>query len=267
MPALQRTEPPAEPAAVAREPAAARRPPAARRTVLVGGHESRYGGAIDGPPGVTVTAVGRELYAATRHPAIVVPMTLGRDAELASQTAQLLRWNGRGREPGELLLAPPLGTAAHLVGWLRAAAGRAAVPDTPGLPDTAAAGFRAVLVTAPAASAEEDAELFRVAHLVRRHSGLRWVEVAFTGGEPDIAEGVSRCRLLGARHVTVVPASFDEPALPEGVTWAGPLLTPAALTELVGRRVEAARDRWARDADDGLAAVSAGHHHHHNHRH
>lgn len=227
--------------------------------MLVGGHESRYGRALGDLPGATVTAVGRDLYALTRHPAVVVPMTLGRDTGLAAQIAQILRWNGRGREPGELLLAPPLGTSAHLVGWLRAAAGRAAVPAPS--PD----GPWAVLVTAPSALAEEDAELFRVAHLVRRHSGLRWVEVALMGGDPDVAEGVSRCRLLGARQVAVVPASFAEPDLPEGVTWAGPLLTPASLEELVRRRVETARERWRRHADDGLAVASGDRHHHHTH--
>ncbi|MEV8631832.1 hypothetical protein AB0395_09265 [Streptosporangium sp. NPDC051023] len=262
-----------------REPATARRSPAAWETVLVGGHESHDGRAIGGLRGARVTAVGRELYALTRRPAVVVPMTFGRDAELASQIAQVLRWNGRGREPGELLLAPPLGTTAHLVGWLRAAAGRPAVPDSPapsvtgstiestGGParDPTAAGpwaVLAVLVAAPSASAQEDAELYRVAHLVRRNSGLRWVEVALMGGQPDVAEAVARCHLLGARHVRVVPASFVRPDLPEGVSWAGPLLAPAALRELVGRRVETARDRWTRYADDGLAAVSAGHHHH-----
>ncbi|MEU0520221.1 hypothetical protein [Streptosporangium sp. NPDC006007] len=235
------------------------RSPEAGGTVLVGGHESRYGRALGDLPGATVTAVGRDLYALTRHPAVVVPMTLGRDTGLAAQIAQILRWNGRGRRPGELLLAPPLGTPAHLVGWLRAAAGRVALPASS--PD----GPWAVLVTAPSASAEEDAELFRVAHLVRRHSGLRWVEVALTGGDPDVAEGVSRCRLLGARQVAVVSASFVKPDLPEGVTWAGPLLTAASLEELVRRRVETAGERWRRHADDGLAAVSGDHHHHHTH--
>ncbi|MER7131798.1 sirohydrochlorin chelatase, partial [Streptosporangium saharense] len=149
------------------------------------------------------------------------------------------------------------GTAAHLVGWLRAAVGRVAhaSPVEP----------TAVLLTAPSASAEEDAELFRVAHLVHRYGGPRWIEVAFVGGEPDIEEGVARCRLLGARRVTVVPASFARPALPEGVTWAGPLLTPAVMRELVGRRTGTARERWERHGDDGLAAVSHGHHHHHDH--
>ncbi|GAA3118276.1 sirohydrochlorin chelatase [Streptosporangium carneum] len=265
MPALQHARPfPATPPAG--RPAAPR-PPTARRTVLVGGHESRYGlalGDLAESGWAAVTAVGRDLYALTMSPAVVVPMTLGRDAELASQIAQVLRWNGRDREPGELLLAPPLGTAAHLVGWLRAAAGRVTPPEPPG-PCAAEPG--AVLVTAPAATAEEDAELFRVAHLVRRHSGLRWVEVALTDGDPDVEEGVSRCRLLGARHVTAVPASFERPPLPEDVTWAGPLLAPAALRELVGRRAEAARDRWERHGDDGLAAASGGHHHHHDHGH
>lgn len=261
MPALRHTRSPP----VARRRATARRSPIAWETVLVGGHESDHGRAIGELSGATVTAVGRDLYGLTLRPAIVVPMTLGRDTELASQIAQVLRWNGRDREPGELLLAPPLGTTTHLVGWLRAAAaGRAAVPDSSG-PCAAESG--AVLVTAPSASVEEDAELFRVAHLVRGNSGPRRVEVAFTDGEPDVVEGVARCRLLGARHVTVVPASFTEPDLPEGVTWAGPLLPPAALRELVGRRAATARDLWIRHGDDGLAVASGGHHHHHDHSH
>ncbi|GHH62706.1 hypothetical protein GCM10017673_02380 [Streptosporangium violaceochromogenes] len=248
-----------------RAPATAGRSPAAgettRRTVLACGHESRSGRAIGAVAGATVTAVGRDLYALTRHPSIVVPMTLGRDATLASQVAQVLAWNGRGRAPGELLLAPPLGTTAHLVGWLRAAAGRAAGP---------ARAFEerwAALLAAPSASPEEDAELFRVAHLVRRYGGFRWVEVALMDGDPDVAEGVSRCRLLGARHVALVPASFAEPDAPDGVTWTGPLLTPAALRELVARRVATARERWDHRADDGLAAASGEHHHHHHHHH
>lgn len=106
-----------------------------------------------------------------------------------------------------------------------------------------------------------------MAHLVRRHGGFRWVEVALMDGDPDVAEGVSRCRLLGARHVAVVPASFAEPDLPGGVTWTGPLLTPAALGELVARRAAAARERWDRHAEDDLAAASGEHHHHHDHQH
>ncbi|MEV0972636.1 hypothetical protein [Microtetraspora glauca] len=227
-----------------------------REVVLVGGHESGYGSALRGLCRETVTGVGSGLHTLTRRPAVVVPMTLGRDAGLVDDVAQVLRWNSRGREPGELLLAPALATADHLVGWIRAAAGRVAVPE----PEE-----RAILVAAPAASAAEDAELFRVARLARQHSGCRWVEVALIGGDPDVAEGVTRCRLLGARHVVVVPASFVEPVVPEGATGSGPLLSPVALEELVGRRVAAAEHRWAEHRDDGLAAAPSGRHEHHHH--
>ncbi|WP_433212301.1 sirohydrochlorin chelatase [Microtetraspora malaysiensis] len=229
-----------------------------REIVLVGGHESGYGGALSGLGRETVTGVGSGLHAVTRGPAVVVPMTLGRDAGLVDDAAQVLRWNSRGREPGELLLAPALATVNHLVGWIRAAAGRVAVPE----PEE-----RAVLVVAPAASAEEDAELFRVARLAREHSGIRRFEVALIGGDPDVAEGVTRCRLLGARQVVVVPASFVEPATPPGTIASGPLLSPAALEELIGRRVTAAEHRWAEHRDDGLADAPSARHEHHHHDH
>ncbi|MER7133947.1 hypothetical protein, partial [Streptosporangium saharense] len=81
--------------------------------MLVGGHERGHvAAAPEGLEGARAVAVGRELYALTLRPAVVVPLTLGRDMRLVAQIAQVLRWNGRGREPGELLLAPPLGTAA-----------------------------------------------------------------------------------------------------------------------------------------------------------
>ncbi|WP_174552418.1 sirohydrochlorin chelatase, partial [Microtetraspora niveoalba] len=233
----------------------------AREVVLVGGHESRSGAALRGLCREAVTGVGARLYASTRRPAVVVPMTLGRDAGLIEDVARVLRWTGRGREPGELLLAPPLATTGHLVGWIRAAAGRVAVPE----PEE-----RAVLVVAPAATAEEDAELFRVARLARQHSGCRRVEVALIGGDPDVAEGVARCRLLGARHVVVVPASFVEPEPSPGAVSAGPLLSPVALEELVRLRVGEAERRWAEHGDDGLAAASTtrhGHEHGHGHGH
>ncbi|WP_157570368.1 sirohydrochlorin chelatase [Microtetraspora malaysiensis] len=226
-----------------------------REVVLVGGHESGYGGALRGLCREMVTGVGSGLHALTRGPAVVVPMTLGRDAGVVADIARVLRWNSREREPGELLLAPPLATVDHLVGWIRAAARRVAVPE----PEAGA-----VLIVAPAATADEDAELFRVARLAREHSGCHRVEVALIGGDPNVAEGVTRCRLLGARQVVVVPASFVEPATPPGTIASGPLLSPAALEELIGQRVTAAEHRWDEHHDDGLVvAPSARHDHHH----
>ncbi|TDB99289.1 cobalamin biosynthesis protein CbiX [Actinomadura sp. 7K534] len=229
--------------------------PGGRRAVLpVGGHESTGAGGVHGP--------GRELRTALRDRprAVAVPMTLGRDPGLAPAAAQTLGWAARDRMPGDLLLAEPLGTVTHLVGWIRAAVMRV-------LREGEFDG--AVLLVAPAADPEADAELFKVARLVWRYLPVRWVEVALTGGEPGVAEGVERCRRLGAGEVALVPASLvPPPPFPGTVPAAGPLLGRAALTALIRERVAEAERRWDRDGQDGLAAAAAhGHGHTHAHTH
>jgi sirohydrochlorin cobaltochelatase len=207
--------------------------PMFRDVLLVGGHE--------GLPGEGLAVRDLHFLAARPGSAVVVPMTLGRDPELIEQTAQALKWAARERHAGELLLAGPLGTTTDLIGWLRAAACRA--------------GSDAVLIVAPASSPEQDAELFKVARLVRQYSPVRWVEVALIGGDPDVAEGVARCHRLGARDVTVLPAAFVLPEPVEGARIGGPLLGGAALAGLVRQRASAAARRWSRHADDGIEAV------------
>ncbi|GGU38185.1 cobalamin biosynthesis protein CbiX [Actinomadura livida] len=229
--------------------------PGGRRAVLpVGGHESAGAGGVHGP--------GRELRTALRDRprAVAVPMTLGRDPGLAPAAGQTLAWAARDRAPGDLLLAGPLGTVTHLVGWVRAAVMRV-------LREGEFDG--AVLLVAPAADPEADAELFKVARLVWRYLPVRWVEVALTGGEPGVAEGVERCRRLGAGEVALVPASLvPPPAFPGTVPAAGPLLGRAALTALIRDRAAEAERRWDRDGDDGLAAAAShGHGHTHTHVH
>lgn len=143
--------------------------------IAVCGHEAAYGRALDGvvDAGVSIVSSGRELFrsiaAHGRRNAetVVVPMTLGRDPELVADTARTLRAVPAG-ERGTTVLAEPFGTSQHLVAWLRAAAGR--VPET-----------SALLVTAPSGDPFEDAELYRIAALVRRHGRGGLVEVAFTG--------------------------------------------------------------------------------------
>jgi hypothetical protein len=190
-------------------------------------------------------------------PVCVVPMTLGRDPGLIGESARAARWAaGRGPE-GRVALSEPFGTADHLIGWLRAAAVLAATHD----------GHRqALLITAPVASPFDDAELFRIAHLVCRYGGHRWVEVAFAGGEPDIDEGIRRCRTLGAERIILIPAGFA-PAGPDEVLAdphtedGGPLLTPAAIRAVAAARVAAAMARLAR-ADNGIASgLDADHGH------
>lgn len=223
--------------------------------LLVGGHESQGGRCLPGllgPGGPEVRAPGRDLRSALegRGRTAVVPMTLGRDAELSAVIAQTLRWAARDRAPGDLLLTGPLGALGHLVGWIRGAVTRALRGGPPG---------QAVLLVAPAAGPGPDSELFKVARLVRQYTSVRWVEVALTGGDPDVDEGVERCLRLGAEGVVLVPASFVPVPVRDGVRTTGPLLGPASLAALIRARVAEAERRWNAHGDDGLAPGRHGH--------
>ncbi|MFI6950081.1 cobalamin biosynthesis protein CbiX [Streptomyces sp. NPDC050422] len=237
--------------------------------IAVCGHEAAYGRALDGvvDAGVSIVSSGRELFrsiaAHGRRGAetVVVPMTFGRDPELVADTARTLR-AVPADERGTTVLAEPFGTAQHLVAWLRAAAGRVSADS-------------ALLVTAPSGDPFEDAELYRIAALVRRYGRHSLVEVAFAGGDPDPAEGVRRCRLLGAQRVTLLPAAFalaDVPDVageePVPVDVAGPLVPPSALRRVLGERVADARRRWNEHGDDGVSAgLAAADNHGHSHTH
>ncbi|MYR94437.1 MULTISPECIES: cobalamin biosynthesis protein CbiX [unclassified Streptomyces] len=240
------------------------------RPVAVCGHEAGYGEALRDlvGPDVLVVTGGRGLIRAlarlrrSGEQACVVPMTLGRDPELVADTARTLRALPAVQNAVQTfgtLLAEPFGTDRHLIAWLRAAANR--VPAT-----------SALLVTAPAGGLFEDAELYRIARLVRGHGAHRLVEVAFTGGDPDPAEGVRRCGRLGATEVALLTAGFapaDPPGVP-GVTVAsvGPTVSRAALARVLAERVADARQRWSERQDDGIAAgLTAADDHGHGHTH
>ncbi|MFB6818439.1 cobalamin biosynthesis protein CbiX [Streptomyces sp. NPDC056347] len=235
------------------------------RVIAVCGHEAAYGTALHdlADAGTVVVRDGRALFrtvtalAREGEESCAVPMTLGRDPELVANTARTLCALPPAAR-ARTVLAEPFGTSQHLTAWLRAAAGRAP-------------GAAALLVTAPAGDPFEDAELYRVASLVRRHGSHDLVEVAFTGGDPDPAEGVRRCRLLGAREVVLLPAAFARPRLPDvpgtRVEDGGPLLSPAALARVLAERVADARHRGER-GDDGIAAgLAAADHNGHAHTH
>lgn len=161
---------------------------AAVNVILVCGHECPDPAYLQTvSPDWTVVAGGRALTAAidtaraaSTDPVCVVPMTLGRDSGLVADAARASSWARREPNSPPLVLSSPLGTADHLVGWLR---GRAAT-----------ASSDALLVVAPTGSPFEDAELFRIARLVRQFGPSALVEVALSGGDPDLDDGIDRCR-------------------------------------------------------------------------
>ncbi|MEU3732593.1 cobalamin biosynthesis protein CbiX [Streptomyces sp. NPDC033538] len=232
--------------------------------VAVRGHESGGGHALRGllDPRVALVTGGRELFRRVRlsrargEPVCVVPMTLGRDPELVADAARTLLGLS-ARERAGTVLAEPFGTAEHLTGWLRAAATR--VPGT-----------SALLVTAPSGDPFVDADLFRIARLVRQYGRHRTVEVALTGGDPDPAEGVRRCRALGAERVVLLPAAWETPRVPDPghCEPGGPLLTASAVAGVLRARVDAAWHRREAHADDGLSrGLTAADAHGHSHSH
>ncbi|NHI09197.1 hypothetical protein STPH2_4563 [Streptomyces sp. KO7888] len=232
--------------------------------VAVCGHESDGGHALRDlvDPRVSCVSGGRELLRRVRasrsrgEDVCVVPMTLGRDPELVADAARTLL----GLTPKEragTVLAEPFGTTGHLVGWLRAAASRA--PED-----------RALLVTAPSGDPFVDADLFRTARLVRQYGRHGIVEVALTGGDPDPAEGVRRCRALGAERVVLLPAAWTVPRVPDPgyCEPGGPLLTAPATAGVLDARVADAWHRYDRHGDDGLPrGLTAAHDHGHSHSH
>jgi len=241
--------------------------------VAVHGHESPDIGALRDlcGPQVVLVGRGRELFERVRgllarpQRVCVVPMTLGRDPELAADAARALRALGPVGPVGErrVVLAEPFGTSQHLVGWLRAAAER--VPAS-----------TALLVTAPASDPFADAELYRVARLVRQYGEHRLVEVAFSGGDPDVDEGLRRCRALGAGRIALLSASFTPPKAhgpcrsdtDEGVLAAGPLLSSAVVARVLDARVVQAWHRFDLHGWDGVdAALDAAHGHGFGHSH
>ncbi|WP_431038303.1 sirohydrochlorin chelatase [Streptomyces sp. P6-2-1] len=232
--------------------------------VAVGGHESDGGRALRGllAPEIACVAGGRPLHRcvsalrARGETVCVVPMTLGRDPELVADAGRTLLNLPAARRAGTLL-ARPFGTQDHLTGWLRSAATRVEAD-------------RAVLLTAPSGGPFTDADLFRIARLVRQYGRHRIVEVALTGGDPDPAEGVRRCRALGAENVVLLPAAWTLPVLP-GVAHcavSGPLLPAPAVAGVLRARVREAVERYARDGDDGVSrGIEAAHGHGYAHSH
>jgi len=241
-------------------------------TVLVGGHESAHGAdlipLLDVLPGAVITPSGRSLHDAVTRlladdagPVMVLPMTWGRDPVMVAETAKTLRWSAAEGGVGRIALCAEFGTADHLIAWLRRAAADTA-RQRPG------AGL---IIAAPASNPFDDAELHRIAHLVRTYGTGIHVEVACIGDNDDLARAIDRSRLLGTDEVVVVPAGFARTA-PAGLpadhaSFFGPLISEQALLDVVRRRVAAARHELSHGRDGIAAGLVADHGHGYAHSH
>lgn len=189
---------------------------------------------------------------AAGRPCVVVPLTTGRFPSTISDAARAVKWV-RDESGARACISAPPGDATRTVSALRANIGR-------GVP----AGSWALVASAPLDSFA-DAELFRLARLAATHKATP-VEVAFDDGggvSPTIAEGLDRCRRLGAGDVTVLRADLTlAPADGQIPLWSVPVL--ATLLALLA---DAALDALAA-GDDGIdAALDADHGHGYAHSH
>ncbi len=201
--------------------------------------------------------------AADGHIVVVVPMTMGRDPALIAEAAKVLSWLRR-KHADALVLAPPFGVTDHLTAHLRTAARSVHDAD----PDAA------LVIAAPASNPFDDAELHRVAHLVRVNgAGLEVLAVPGASAE-QLSETARRLALLGFDRSVVVPAGFAEDPLrvvagdpPEGMTSFGPLLGDGAVARIVAHRAADARHALSH-GDDGIdVGLAADHGHGYAHSH
>lgn len=247
---------------------------AAASVVLVGGHESAEGADLrylsDALPSAVVSPAGRplnnvvnRLIARNDEPIVVVPMSLGRDPTFVADTAKTLKWLASGH-PGRLALADAFGTLDHLTAWLRTAAleVRSTAPDA------------VVVIAADSANPFDDAELFRIAHLVRIHGAGNAVEVGIDDERGGMDAAFERVRRLGFTEAVVVPAGFQrEPRStmpsPKGVSvrFSGPLMSESAVLRVIRQRTTDALHNL-RHGDSGIeAGLMADHGHGYAHSH
>jgi sirohydrochlorin cobaltochelatase len=243
--------------------------------VLVGGHESDGSAALarfaHRLPHAVAVPPGRRLHDAvtaallSTETVVVVPMTFGRDPTMVADTARTLRWiASRHDGPPAVALAAPFGVVDHLTARLRAVAGGVRSAD-PGA---------ALVVAARSGGPFDDAELHRIAHLVRVHGAGVEVAVATLDHDADVAATLDRLRRLGFERSVVVPAGFApglgvDGGLPAfaGMSQAGPLMGDAAVARIVDERVDAALHDLGHGRDGIAAGLTADHGHGYAHSH
>lgn len=233
--------------------------------VLVGGHEAAGGQDLEvysrRLPGAVVSPPGRRLQevvtSALKQGArvIAVPMTFGREPTMVADVAKTLRWVTTGDGDPRVALARSFGTLDHLTAWLRRAANEIAA-DSPG------AG---VVIAARRSSPFDDAELHRVAHLVRSHGAGNEVEVACVDTDPEVVRAVVRLRLLGTPRAVIVPAGFARTFDAEftgdlaGASFYGPLMSENAVLQVIADRTREAEHELSHGQDGIAAGLEADH--------
>ncbi len=243
-------------------------------TILVAGHESAEGADVryleQARNRWFVTPIGRPLHnLLTRHlasgdgPIVVVPMTMGRNPTLVADTAKTVQWLAAGA-PERLALAAPFGSPDHLISWLRLAATgiRSRSSDA------------AMVIQAPSSDPFDEAELHRVAHLVRTHGAGNVVEVATTHTDDDLVDVLQRLRRLGHPHAVVVPAGFRrESPVPlddsrfTGCEFYGPLMSEQAAIRIIDARIRDAVHELAHGRTGVESGLMADHGHGYAHSH
>jgi hypothetical protein len=245
------------------------------RLVLVGGHESDDGADLgflrDALPGVIVSPAGRVLHntvsallASGDAPVAVLPMTFGRNPTMVADVAKTLKWLSTGDGAGRVVLCDDFGAIDHLIAWLR----KAATETAKRRPEAA------LVITARSSNPFDDAELYRVAHLVRTHGAGLAVEVACVEEDAEVGEAVRRARLLGAEESVVVPAGFARTSTaPWGsgellrATFYGPLMSEQAILQVVRQRLAAAQHSLSHGHDGIETGLLADHGHGYAHSH
>lgn len=233
--------------------------------VLVGGHESNDGADLEfvkaalpnvlsSPPGRPLNNVVSRALDATDGVVAVLPMTFGRNPTMVADAAKTMQWLSTGREGGRLTLCDPFGSADHLVAWLRTAASRT----------SARRPNAGIIVAAPRSNPFDDAELYRLAHLVRTHGAGNDVEVCCYESDGDVVQSIQRFRALGRGETEIVPAGFartspvdlSTPAA-TGAEFYGPLMSEQAIVRIITERVAEAEHNLGHGQngiEDGLLA-------------
>lgn len=244
-------------------------------SVLVGGHESDNGADLSfitshlpdiliSPPGRPLNNIVTRALNATDGVVTVLPMTFGRNPTMVADVAKTLQWLDSRTNAGRLALADPFGSPDHLVAWLRNAATRTHA-TRPGA---------ALVIMARSSNPFDDAELYRLAHLVRTHGAGNEVEVSCVEVDEQVLDAVQRLRMLGFTESEIVPAGFarhlavdlDAPDA-AGAEFYGPLMSEQAIVRVVTDRIQAAVHALSHGRNgisDGLLA-DHGHGYAHSH--